>query len=109
MQCRGYGTDVRIGDVLRSVLKLIRQYQLRIDVNYATLLINVLCLEGIATALSPKYNLLDRAKPLLSPHSSRLIRPVYKQIFPLLLTVKRRSDKIFGALARKWQHQMKDH
>jgi len=101
--CRGYDTGVDIGEVLRSVLKLIRKYQLRIDVNYATLLINLLCLEGIATALSPKYNLLDRAKPLLSPHSNPVIRPVYKHVFPLLLTIKRRSDKIFGAMHRRWQ------
>lgn len=35
------------------------------DVNYATLLINLLCLEGIAGALDETYNVLDRAKPLL--------------------------------------------
>ncbi len=32
---------------------------MRIDVNYATLVLNVLCLEGLAGALQPGYELLD--------------------------------------------------
>jgi aarF domain-containing kinase len=52
----------------------------RVDVNYATLLINVLCLEGLADALDPRYNLLDRARMLLQPHSNRFVRPVYAKV-----------------------------
>ena len=100
-QCRGYNTGVDIGELLRSILKLVRIYHVRIDVNYATLLINMLCLEGMAGALDPSYNVLDRAKPLLKPHENRLIRPVFRSIFPLLLRAKRLHDWVlFGLLKR---------
>lgn len=100
-KCRGYGTNVSIGDVLRDVLRIVREYGLRVDVNYATLVINLLCIEGIATALDPSYNLLDRAQPLLWPHSQRAIRPMYKKVFPFLLSMKRRGDRIWYKLTSK--------
>ena len=64
-RCRGYGTNVDVGDVLRGVLTLIRRYKVRIDANYATLVINALCVESLATRVCPTYNLLDASKPLL--------------------------------------------
>jgi len=63
--CRGFQTDVDIGEVLRSTLELIRVHQVRIDANYATLVVNVLCIEGIARELQPAYNLLDGSAMML--------------------------------------------
>lgn len=100
-KCRGYGTNVDIGEVLRDVLGIVRRYSLRVDVNYATLVINLLCIEGMATDLDPSYNLLDRARPLLWPHSQRAIRPIYKHVFPLLLSAKRRGDRLLARLTHK--------
>ena len=99
--CRGYNTGVDIGVVLREVLARVREFHVRVDVNYATLLINLLCLEGIAGALLPSYNILDRAAPLLAPHSNRIVRPVFRRVFPLLLALKRRGEgALFRALKR---------
>jgi aarF domain-containing kinase len=98
--CRGYGTGVDVGDVLRAVLKLVRTYQVRVDVNYATLLINLLCIEGIAGSLEPSYNVLDQARPLLEPHSNRFIRPLFRRVFPLLLSAKRNTDALQFKIAR---------
>ncbi len=64
-RCRGYGTHVDVGHVLRGVLTLIRKHQVRIDANFATLTINILCLESLASQVCPSYNLLDSARPLL--------------------------------------------
>lgn len=99
--CKGYHTGVDIGVVLRETLARVREFHVRVDVNYATLLINLLCLEGIAGALLPSYNILDRAAPLLAPHANRLVRPAFRRLFPLLLALKRRGEgALFRALKR---------
>jgi len=66
--CRGYGTDVDVGEVFRGVLGLIREHGIRIDANYATLVINVLCIEGLGRRICPSYNVLDAARPLLQTY-----------------------------------------
>jgi aarF domain-containing kinase len=67
-RCQGYGTNVDIGDVLRSVLGLIGDYRVRIDANFATLVINLLCVESLGRRVCPSYNILDAAKPLLQTY-----------------------------------------
>jgi predicted unusual protein kinase regulating ubiquinone biosynthesis (AarF/ABC1/UbiB family) len=64
-RCRGYGTNVDVGHVLRGVLSLIRKHRVRIDANFATLVINCLCLESLARGVCPTYNVLDAGRPLL--------------------------------------------
>lgn len=66
--CKGYGTDVDVGEVLRGVLGLIRDHHIRIDTNYATLVVNVLCIESLARRVCPTYNALDASKPLLQQY-----------------------------------------
>ncbi len=99
--CRGYYTNVDMGVVLREALAKVRKYRVRVDVNYATLLINLLCLEGLASALLPSYNLLDRAKPLLTPHSKKILRPFFRRIYPILLALKRHSEGALFTLLKK--------
>jgi aarF domain-containing kinase len=65
VKCRGYGTNTDVGEVLRSILGLIRDHHVRIDANYATLVINILCVESIGRRLCPSYNVLDASGPLL--------------------------------------------
>ena len=67
-RCRGYGTGVDFGDVVRGLLDLLRKHHVRIDANYATLIINALCLDGLAKDLYPSYSVLDGARPLLVIH-----------------------------------------
>ena len=67
-----------------------------LDANYMTLVMNVLCLEGMATALLPKYNVLDAARPLLSTHRW-LPRPVFKLVLPLVCRIKRVRDQFWAA------------
>jgi aarF domain-containing kinase len=63
--CRGYGTNVDVGEVLRGILGLIRKHKVRIDANYATLVVNCLCVESLGRQFCPEYNVLDAAQPLL--------------------------------------------
>jgi predicted unusual protein kinase regulating ubiquinone biosynthesis (AarF/ABC1/UbiB family) len=64
-RCQGYHTNIDVGLVLRGVLGLIRKHNVRIDANYATLVVNALCVESMARSVCPTYNVLDAAKPLL--------------------------------------------
>lgn len=68
-KCGGYGTNVDVGEVLRGMLEIIKCHRLRIDANYATLVVNALCIEGLARRVCPSYNVLDGCKPLLKSHS----------------------------------------
>lgn len=67
-RCRGYGMDVDVGHVLRGVLGLIRKHQVRIDANFATLVVNCLCVESLARRVCPQYRILDAGRPLLETY-----------------------------------------
>ena len=54
VKCRGYGTNVDVGEILRGILGLIRKHKVRIDANYATLVVNCLCIEGLAPPSMPQ-------------------------------------------------------
>lgn len=66
--CKGYFSNVDVGEVLRGVLGLIRDHRVRIDANYATLVINLLCVESLARRICPTYNVLDASRPLLQTY-----------------------------------------
>uniref|UniRef100_A0A7S4KXT0 Protein kinase domain-containing protein n=1 Tax=Guillardia theta TaxID=55529 RepID=A0A7S4KXT0_GUITH len=68
-KCRGFGTNVDLGDVLQGVLEGLRRHKVRVDAQYATSVVNLLCIESIASALDPNYNLLDESEMLLYAHS----------------------------------------
>ena len=69
--------------------------QVRIDVNYATLVMNALCLDGLAAAILPDYNVLDAAKPLLQTFRrwKFLAGSVGRAFFPLAQFRKHREDR----------------
>jgi len=69
-RCKGYRTGVDVGHVLRGVLGLIRKHRVRIDANFATLVVNCLCVESLARQVCPSYNVLDAAEPLLRGYRS---------------------------------------
>jgi len=102
-KCRGYGHNVDVGEVLRGVLNLVRKHQIRINANYATLVVNVLCIESMAKKLVPDYNVLDAGKPLLSSYrrllsfkpKSRSRRFIFKVWMPVAHFIKARNDRIF--------------
>lgn len=39
--------DVDVGNILRGVLTCVRQHSVRVDVEYATLILNILCLDSM--------------------------------------------------------------
>ncbi|CAM9506594.1 unnamed protein product [Chrysoparadoxa australica] len=92
--CRGYNTGVDVGEVLRGCLKIIRKHHVRIDVNYATLIMNILCLDGLAKTLWPEYSILDASRPLLEAHA-KFSKRTFMRLLPLLHMAKVRKDQKF--------------
>ena len=110
VDCRGYGHNVNIGRALRGILNLVRVNKITIDANYATLVMNCLCLDSLAASLSPTYNILDGAKPLLRFHRAckRIpgARMFMRAAIPVARWLKRQSDRLFLVqLQRKQQKQ----
>ena len=109
-KCKGYGSKVDVGEVLRGVLRLIRIHHVRIDANYATLVVNALCIEGLAKRVCPDYNVLDSAKPLLQSYrtfyndsQNTLGRLLFRLAVPLQYMRKAMSDNMFFARLQKQQ------
>lgn len=98
--CKGYGNNVNAGEVLRGVLTLVRVHRVTVEANYATLIVNALCLDGLATSLLPSYNILDGAKLLLRanrrikrlPLPDKILQGLRKFFMPLASWLKHRSD-----------------
>ena len=96
--CRGYGTDVDLGETLRGILALCRIHKVSVSANYATLIMNVLCLDGMASALLPTYNILDGAKMFLSFYrfcARKRCLPLVRFMVPLARRLKARADRKF--------------
>lgn len=96
--CRGYGTDVDLGETLRGILALCRIHKVTVSANYATLIMNVLCLDGMASSLLPTYNLLDGAQMFLTFYrfcARKKCLPLVKVMVPLARRLKALSDKKF--------------
>jgi len=103
-KCRGYGTGTQLGEVFRGVLTLIREHQVRIDANYATLILNALCLDGLAQELEPEYNIVDGAASLLRAHWLLYSKPgrlLFRLFLPIGQALKRRQDRKFWRRLQK--------
>jgi len=102
-KCRGYHTNVDVGEVLRGVLNLVRIHHIRINANYATLVVNVLCIEALARKLLPHYNILDGGKPLLNSYRrflvdkprSKIRKLLFKMALPFAELQRSSNDKRF--------------
>lgn len=98
--CRGYGTGMDIGEILRGLLGVVRDHRITIETNYATLVMNALCLDGMALHLLPNYNVMDAAKPLFRFHrrASRIpllnrSRWLMGRALSLMLWIKKQGDQ----------------
>lgn len=105
--CNGYGTNVDVGEVLRGVLGLVRIHKVRIDANYATLVVNCLCIQSLGVRVCPEYNVLDAAEPLLKSYFETFYEPDgtakprrkaiqrFNRIMPVKYLQKSRNDDAF--------------
>jgi aarF domain-containing kinase len=104
-RCQGYHTNVDVGHVLRGILSVIRKHHVRIDANYATLVVNALCVESLARRVCPSYNVLDASKPMLQSYRKiaytkdgvpiKVSHQAVKRAMPLMNFRKDRQDNAF--------------
>lgn len=116
-RCHGYHTNVDLGDVLRGILGCIRDHRVRVDANYATLVVNCLCVESLAHRICPSYNVLDAAKPLLQSYRKiaykrdgtplKVSPEKVKRWMPLMNYRKDRQDNAFFARQKRLLKQKK--
>lgn len=57
--------DIKGLEMLRGMLRVIRKHRMKLDGEFATLLTNMLALEGIAKKLDPDINIMRCAVPYL--------------------------------------------
>jgi aarF domain-containing kinase len=96
--CGGYGAGTDLGEVLRGILGLCRKHQISVAANYATLIMNALCLDGMAGSLLPSYNILDGAKTFLRFHrfcANKGCSPLARYVVPAATRIKRITDRRF--------------
>lgn len=66
--------DIKGLDMLKGMLRVIRGHRMKLDGEFATLLTNMLALEGIAKKLDPEINIMRCAVPYL-PYKSNPLPP----------------------------------
>ena len=76
----------------QETLSLIREHRVAVGANYVTLVVNAMCLEGMARQLVPEYNVMDAARPLLVAHA-KLPRSIFGAISPAARFAKRMHDR----------------
>jgi aarF domain-containing kinase len=118
-RCRGYGMDVDVGHVLRGILGLIRKHQVRIDANFATLVVNCLCVESLARRVCPEYRILDAGRPLLetyrrmcytgdgTPKPNARNSKLFKALLSAMYLKKSRNDDEFFRQERRSNEKKK--
>jgi predicted unusual protein kinase regulating ubiquinone biosynthesis (AarF/ABC1/UbiB family) len=104
-RCQGYHTNVDVGHVLRGILSMIRKHGVRVDTNYATLVVNALCVESLARRVCPSYNVLDASKPMLESYRKiaytkdgvpiKVSHQALKRAMPIMNFRKGREDNAF--------------
>lgn len=57
--------NVKIGDVLKEVLGMVRQHHVRLEGDFVNVVISILLLEGIGRSLDPNLDLLSSSLPIL--------------------------------------------
>ncbi|MCJ1472592.1 hypothetical protein MMC13_001241 [Lambiella insularis] len=57
--------NIKIGDILREVLGMVRQHHVRMEGDFVNVVISILLLEGIGRSLDPNLDLFKSALPIL--------------------------------------------
>jgi aarF domain-containing kinase len=63
--------SVKIGDILQSVLGMVRAHHVRLEGDFVNVVISILLLEGIGRSLSPDVDLLSSSLPILRQLSAQ--------------------------------------
>jgi len=56
--------------VLEGIMTIIREHEINIDSDVGNLIINLICIDSVAKAMDPEYNIFDRVMPYLTVHQA---------------------------------------
>jgi aarF domain-containing kinase len=70
---------IRVGDILGTVLAMVRNHHIKIEGDFVNVAISIMLLEGMARRLNPDMDLLKRAIPVLGVASVRAGTPAATQ------------------------------
>ena len=63
--------NVRVGDVMATILSLVCEHKVQIESNYASLVISIMVVEGIGRSLMPDLDILAMSIPVLAARANR--------------------------------------
>ncbi|KAF2073242.1 hypothetical protein CYY_005439 [Polysphondylium violaceum] len=70
-------SDIHVGHLMSEVLGLVREYHVKIESNFATLVMGTIVLEGLGKQLDPNLSLLKAAIPFLFHRQTSYILPEF--------------------------------
>jgi aarF domain-containing kinase len=63
-------SEIEVGEFLSEILRLTREFHVKLEGNFATLVMGTIVLEGLGRHLNPQLNFLEAAVPFLFPKAS---------------------------------------
>ena len=57
--------QVKVGSLLTQVFSILAKHKVKMESNFASVILAVFVLEGLGRSLDPDVDLLERAKPVL--------------------------------------------
>jgi len=64
-------SEVKVGELMNTVLYLVRTYHVKVESNFTTLVMGTVVLEGLGKQLDPNLNLLKAAAPFFAKEKSK--------------------------------------
>lgn len=79
--------DVRVGQLMNNVLTTVRKHYVKIESNFATLVMGTIVLEGLGKQLDPSLNLLKQAVPYIAKEETKFwIQRLFEKFFQFFKT-----------------------
>jgi len=86
-------SEIDVGLLMNNVLALVQKYKIRIESNFATLVMGTIILEGLGKQLDPDLDILTASIPyLVRTDSMYLLRQFLGRWFPLLFPPRSVED-----------------
>lgn len=107
-----YGVALKridLGGLIRSIMKLLVQYQLKLPANYAMMLKALISIESLARTLDPEFDLVHEARPFVEElvverwHPQRLLKDAHLGLLDFTFFMKRTPQQL-TKLLHKMQH-----
>ncbi|GAM28996.1 hypothetical protein SAMD00019534_121720 [Acytostelium subglobosum LB1] len=97
-------SEINVGQLMSQVLGLVREYHVKLESNFATLVMGTIILEGLGKQLDPNLSLLKAAIPFLFHRQTSYILPEFYRYL-----VRPRKPLDDEELRQQHQQQQQEH